>query len=734
MRFGAVGRRILRVVALLWAVLLAATAAGAPASGEARSAAAERIARTGFLENRGQADRRVAFYFASARGVTFVTREGEIVHSIRGPRGAARSVVRELPGRGRQSPSGETPHAARASIFRGRDPSAWRTQVPIYEAVSLGERWPGVRVRLKADAGRVEKLFLLDPGVAPDRIGVRVGGVRSLRVAADGRLIARAGRTTLSWSAPVAYQQIGRERRPVAVAYVVSGHRYGFRLGEHDPSLGVTIDPILQATYLGGFANDYAFAVALHPATGDILVAGRTESPDFPGVGTGPQPEYGGGSDEVFVARFNADLTRLEQASYFGGSDTDLGFAIAAHPVTGEIYVAGQTCSLDLPGTREGERPRVRGICHAFVARFDPTLTRLERAAYVGGSRTDGAYGMAITPDGREVILTGYTASLDFPAARGGAREAHGPEPGYDAFVARLDASLDVVRQSTYLGGGGNLDVGTAVAVDPATGDIFAAGQTDSLDFPGTSGGAQAAAAGAYSDGFVARLDPTLTRLRQATYLGGSYYTNVIAMAIHPRTGEVFAAGQTSSPDLPGGVSGAPFTGGFDGFVARLEPGLTRIGSTAYFGGSRFALAHALTIHPVTGDVYLGGETSSTDIPGRSSAAQPGFGGGFTDGFVVRFDESLTTIESATYIGGGDLDRVYALAVAPGTGELLVAGETRSSPFPATSGAAQPHFAGGDPYGGDAFVARLTPDLRTSRAPLGRTDGSGRSRPRVVPF
>src|SRR5262249_2870765 len=149
---------------------------------------------------------------------------------------------------------------------------------------------------------------------------------------------------------------------------------------------------------------------------------------------------------------------------------------------------------------------------------------------------------------------------------------------GSDAFVARLDASLTVLEQATYLGGSGDQRAQT-LAIVPTTGDVYVAGNTDSRDFPGTSGGAQSIAS-LSGDGFVARLNGSLTSLDQATYFGGSNIDTVNALAIAPVTGEVYVAGLSLSADLPGTSGGAQRTfggGAADGFVARLNAGLTSL-------------------------------------------------------------------------------------------------------------------------------------------------------------
>jgi hypothetical protein len=110
---------------------------------------------------------------------------------------------------------------------------------------------------------------------------------------------------------------------------------------------------------------------------------------------------------------------------------------------------------------------------------------------------------------------------------------------------------------------------------------VYVAGFTTSTDFPGTTGGAQAANGGAF-DAFVARLSSTLTTLTQATYLGGGGNDQALALAIHPTSGDVYVAGDTGSTDFPGTAGGAQAANGGvdDAFVARLTVGLVAVEPT----------------------------------------------------------------------------------------------------------------------------------------------------------
>ena len=104
----------------------------------------------------------------------------------------------------------------------------------------------------------------------------------------------------------------------------------------------------------------------------------------------------------------------------------------------------------------------------------------------------------------------------------------------------------------------------------------------------------------------------------------------------------------------------------------------------------------ALAIHPISGEVFVAGETESTNFPGTAGGAQPNNGGGFSDAFVARLNATLTTLNQATYLGGGGDDHAFDLSIHPTSGEAYVAGFTRSGDFPGTAGGAQPANGGGN--------------------------------------
>ena len=229
---------------------------------------------------------------------------------------------------GRTLPAAGPRASAGVSYFLGDDPQCWRSDLPSYQEVRLGEVWPGVSVSLRAHARNVEKIFTIQPGGRVQRIRLRLDGLGPLSIDRDGALVAGTGEGGIRFTPPVAYQERNGLRQPVAVAYTLRGSTYGFLVGDYDHAAPLVVDPVLQSTYIGGANPDSINAIALDPSSGDVLVGGYTYSTNGRGV-------------DGFVARFDPTLSTLLHSTYIGGSEGEEILGIAVHPTTGEVYVAG---------------------------------------------------------------------------------------------------------------------------------------------------------------------------------------------------------------------------------------------------------------------------------------------------------------------------------------------------------------------------------------------------------
>lgn len=666
-----------------------------------------------FIANRGQAADDVTFYAPTFAGTVFVTTEGRLVYALGARKGAEPAqgvaLTEELVGGTVHEVTGKDRARTAVNVFRGSDPAAWRSNLATYDTLSLGEVYPGIEMTLRASGNTVEKLFEVRPGAQPAQIRIKVTGGRGVAVTERGELDVETARGTVRFSKPIAYQGAGPTRQSIAVAYVVDGEAYGFRVGAYDPSKPLVIDPILTATFLGGNATDTAVALALDGA-GNVYVTGSTAS-FFPGIDQ-DSPDFEFAPFEGFVAKLNADLTVIQAATYLGGSSDDVAEAIALDGL-GNVYVAGSTLSADFPGLPAGQS--VGGVGDAFVVKLDANLSQILAATLLGGTGLDDAHAIAVDGAGN-VYVAGSTFSSDFPGIAAGQT----PLGGGDAFIAKLDADLGQVSAAMYLGGSSN-DVARAIALD-GTGTIYVAGRTRSSDFRGV-GPRSGSADHTFSDSdpnfaaeaFVARVDADLSKLLAATFLGGSAADSALALAVN--AGHVYVAGSTDSADFPGigpGSADPTFAGAFDGFgegfVVKLNDSLSTILAATYLGGNSFDGASALAVDG-SGNVYVAGATNSFDFPGAGPGSADALLVGL-EAFIAKLNADLGGgVLAATFLGGSGNDFARALAINA-AGQVYVAGGfaplTLGSPdsvdFPGIgSASADPTTEGF----GEGFVARL---------------------------
>lgn len=198
-------------------------------------------------------------------------------------------------------------------------------------------------------------------------------------------------------------------------------------------------------------------------------------------------------------------------------------------------------------------------------------------------------------------------------------------------------------------------------------------------------------------------IDPYLS----STFVGG---TNADTLVDVIRIGGFYyAVGTSESPTL------APWSSGFQGtlagsrdlIVARLQgTSGSPLDTVSFFGGTGTEEGVAIgSDGALTPSIFVVGNTTSSDLPATSGSAQPTYGGGVSDAFVVKFSADLTTAV-ATYLGGGNDDFAGDLTV-DSSGRPFVVGWTDSNDFPAVAGGGQPTRSAGF----DGFVSRISGNL-----------------------
>lgn len=638
--------------------------------------------------------------------VRFRDREQRIVY------GAAAFTL-QLPGASPQSRMEPLyPQSGTVNMLFGSDPGAWQQQRQTFGELAYRNLYPGIDLICRFQDGRLKSDFIVAPGADPGRIRMHYAGVTRSWIDAAGALQIQTAAQGISQPAPVLLQSRSGKSIWVRGGYRQLGaNTFGFSVAGWDRARPLIIDPLLTySTLLGGSGVDSASSVAVD-ASGNIYLAGWTDSNDFRTVA----PGFGrGGGVDAFVAKLDPTGARLLYCTYLGGSGDDRAMAIAVD-ASGNAYIAGMTSSANFP-VLSAFQPALNGVRNAFIVKLNAAGAALF-STYFGGSGSDTANAIALGPAGG-IYFAGGATSTDLPIQAGLQPINHGQQ---DAFVAQLAPSGTTLVYSTYAGGAGD-DSATAIAVDSA-GAAYIAGATTSPNFPVVN--ALQPALKGMQNAFVMKLAPDGQSILYSTYLGGSAGGGVgspemaTGLAVDAAQ-NAYITGVTSSNDFPVFNAIQPYYAGqTDAFVVKLTPpGQMAYGT--YLGGAIQDYAAAIAVD-ASQNVYVAGYTASSDFP--MLFAVQSANAGLYDAFVTKLD-SNGRIAYSTYLGAAGLDSATGIRTgAPG--QVYVVGQTQSLNFPT----AAPLQAGN---GGllDAFLAVLTEppcsySINPTTVSVGTGPGSG---------
>jgi len=415
------------------------------------------------------------------------------------------------------------------------------------------------------------------------------------------------------------------------------------------------------------------------------------------------------------VSQYNPDLPLiidpLLASTFIGGGEYDVGWSIALDELN-NVYITGWTSSTDFPVTSNGYDTLISGSwpTDVYISKFDPMLTNLLSSTFIGGNDSDVAFSLTYKND--NIYITGRTMSSNFPTT------LNSFDPDYngddDVFISKLNANLDDLLSSTYIGSSES-ENGRAIMISDSD-EIFVTGSSRSLYFPTTSGAFDVSFndISQSSDIFISKFNSDLSILLNSTFLGG-YYTDTPFDIVHDNFGNIFIAGETKSDNFPVSVNCYDNTfnsiNDYDIFISKLNSDLSQLIASTFLGGQSYDRAWSIVTSP-SSTIYITGTTFSIDFPTTSESFDESFNGltNTQDAFISKLDNNLTTLLLSTFIGGASADIANSI-IQSSNGQLYIGGFTSSPDFPITFCAFDTIID--DNYAGDVFISRIDTSLST---------------------
>lgn len=364
--------------------------------------------------------------------------------------------------------------------------------------------------------------------------------------------------------------------------------------------------------------------------------------------------------------------------STYSGAASDNWGNTATFDEEGYLYSGGTAYGRDFPNPPGiftigpgGTSTNFPLITDVVIFKYNPTGTQLEYIVLIGGSSSEVPHSLVVDSN-RDLVILGTTSSTNFPTTDGSS--FHGGVPvssvlgnsyanGSDIFVVKLgfDGSL---KASTLIGGTNNDGI-----------KLYQAGT------------------------FIHNY-------------GDEFRGDIYADAGN----NLYIATTTQSASIAG-VSGT-LSGAQDGLLLKLDANLQLIWGQ-YIGGSGVDMALSVREAP-SGDLYIGGGTTSTDLPNTANGYLPNRQGS-DDGFVARFRPDGTWLQT-TYLGTSAADMVFFVDT-DAQGKVYAFGQTYGN-YPVSAGV---HAVPGS----GQFIHKLEADLQSSL--WSTTVGSGDGAPDISP-
>ena len=391
---------------------------------------------------------------------------------------------------------------------------------------------------------------------------------------------------------------------------------------------------LLWVTLIGGKGKDRGYGIDLD-SSGNIYIAGRTSSKDFPTTpGAFDRTHNGGinpinhphGPSDAYVLKLSSDGSKLLFSTFLGGAKEDGARGGVAVDQEGNAYVCGFTQSENFLDNNPGKVNEYHGgLSDAFITK--------------------------VSPDGKKIIYSRYLGSTD-------------DTMGEEVVVGCQVDSLGHVYANSILWG---TDADTT---SEAYDNIYNGGDTDL---------------------YIAKISPDGKGLVFATYFGGKKEEFADHRGVLDSQGNFYIVGTTLSPNFPTiQAHQTSRRGKDDSFLVKFNSSGIPVLST-YIGGS----GEEITFGPAvsfSGHIYVGGLTTSIDLEMTPQALYGTYSGGEGDGYLQIYS-STGALMYSTYIGGSGRE-IARFVASDSLGNPFLMGEVSSEDYPTTPRAYQTELQG----------------------------------------
>lgn len=458
-------------------------------------------------------------------------------------------------------------------------------------------------------------------------------------------------------------------------------------------------------------------------ANGNIYVIGKVISSPFEqfeiATTNAHQTEFGGGTSDGFIAKFDPDGEFI-WGSYFGGENDDALQSISIDKFN-NIYCLGGTNSTQNIASPEAFQPVLAGDFDTFIVKFNPQGGVIW-STYYGGINTEWfenvgsttANVKSIVNDGGNHFYISFVTVSDLMATPGVFQQTR--DDANNVIAKFLDNGTLV--WATYYG----INAAKIAALDVTESGLMVYGTCNDCppimhpnSYFATSGCHQPVQ-GSCADSFLSKFSFDGQRI-WSTYYGGVSKEFIDNNSLKCENGFIYIAGWTSSSvniTTPDSFQPTKLNTTLSNYLVKFDEEGNRIWGTYIGEGYDLLQSNSYTeskLFVKNGNIWLHGGTHLPSNISSPNSFQPDMIGE-SDGFIVKFNVDGQR-EWGTYFGGNINDGIYNLFEYDNA--LLMVGRTMSETGIATLNSYQPNFMMSETENlyeriENIFLARLDPN------------------------
>ncbi|HEX3767933.1 MAG TPA: SBBP repeat-containing protein, partial [Puia sp.] len=270
------------------------------------------------------------------------------------------------------------------NYFIGNDPSRWKSNCKIYQAIIYKNIYPNIDLRYYTENNQLKYDLVVHPGGNPDNIVMKYRG-------AD-KLIVKSGQITIHTSVgdikeiiPHTYQFSKDGNKDVECSYKAGpDNTVIFHVSNYSPAATLIIDPtLIFSTFTGSHSDNWGYT-ATYDESGSFYSGSITLDSDpisngnlFPVSPGAYQSTFKGGDAtdgsyhyDITIMKFSSNGVNRVYATYLGGKGNEQPHSLVVDQ-SGNLVVAGRTSSPDFPNVNS------TGAKDILKGGYDIILTKL---------------------------------------------------------------------------------------------------------------------------------------------------------------------------------------------------------------------------------------------------------------------------------------------------------------------------------------------------------------------